>query len=489
MATATNTSSRKIIPLLLAALLFWTESSMAVEAPGSPFTVTVTTNTARTYEGTVTAGQTTLVAYERDILVSTSCSSQNTLLSDFSLSTPANQGTVDFSGVTLTGITIQPWEDLACSSWVPPEEARAIYYTADTTATGTDSFIITITGGDTITVLVTIAPATSGVATVTPALLQSSVKQTTSMISSRIKRVIIPHTLFKERSTDSPTHESNLVPKPEQTARRLSDIIKVSVSNDTIGLSAGDASMRHGIWTNIAYTSADNDNSATESSMDINSYIIGYDYKLSERMAMGVAVTYEQVDADLDFNNGDLDGDGYTMAPYFAMLLTDYLAMDIIAGYGIVDYDQNRDFGATKSSVDAERQFVQFSINGFHYIEQWSFNTNLNFLYAHESQDSYIESDGTRVKSNNVEFSQLSVGLEVAYGFKYVEPYFTVAYEYDTQYDEISGANYDRNGGDGGLGCRLFFSDQLSGDMYGSTKLGRDDYDEYSILGNLRYDF
>lgn len=462
---------------------------MAVEAPGSPFTVTVTTSTARTYEGTVTAGQTTLVAYERDILVSTSCSSQNTLFSDFSLSTPANQGTIDFSGATLSGITIQPWEDLACSSWVPPEEARAIYYTADTTATGTDSFVITITDGDTITVIVTIAPPLGGVATITPSLLQTSVKQSTSMISNRIKRVIIPQPLFEERLASSTPKQNSTNLKPESQKRTLSDIVDISFDSKTIGLAAGDASMKHGIWTNIAYTSGDDDDLLTESSTDINSYIIGYDYKISERMAMGVAVTYEKIDAELDFNNGNLDGDGYTVAPYFAMLLSDYLAMDLIVGYALVDYDQDRNFGAVDSSIDADRQFFQLAINGFHYLDQWSFNTNLSFLYANENQDSYIESDGTRVKDNNVELSQFSLGLEVAYAFQHIEPYFTVAYEYDTQYEKISGTSYDRNGGDGGVGCRLFFSDQLSGDLYGSSKFGRDDYDEYSLLGNLRYDF
>lgn len=501
MNTVITRNFVKISCVLLALFFGWTGISFAVEA-GSAFTINAGADQSlRTYTGTVTAGQKTLVAYERDILVSTDCYATNTATANFTIPTQPTLGTLDLTGPTTTGIDFQAYEDVSCGGVTPwstvQKDARAIYYTADATASGTDTMVIQTAAGDTITIIATILPPNElgGVATISPILLQTSVKQTSSMISERIKRVIIPHTLFKDRA--APTSPPQNRPKPEEKAsltpdvqkRGLYDIVNITVDSKTIGLSAGDASMKHGIWTNIAYTSADDDSTVTESSMDINTYIIGYDYKLSDRMALGVAMTYEKINADLDFNNGDLEGDGYTVAPYFAMLLTDYLALDIIAGYAIVDYDQDRDFGVVTSSVDADRQFFEFSLNGFHYIDQWSFNLNTSFLYAHEGQDSYTESDGTNIKSNSIDFSQLSMGLEVAYTFKYMEPYITVAYEYDTKYEEITDASYDRNGGDGGLGCRFFFSDQLSGDVYGSTKFDRKDYDEYSVLGNIRYDF
>jgi outer membrane lipase/esterase len=303
---------------------------------------------------------------------------------------------------------------------------------------------------------------TGGTETVAPVLLKSSVKQTATMISSRVSGVL----------------RTNLL---------TGDV--ASVSSDNSGLSAGDAPLNHGMWLNIGYTSVDDDDTVTEAETDITTYIVGYDFKISDRMALGVAVTYEKTDGDLDFNNGDLDGDGYTIAPYFTMLLSDNLSMDVIAGYGVVDYDQDRNFGAVKSSVDADRQFFEFTVNGFTNVEQWNFTGHCSFLYAHESQDSYTESDGTRNNDNNVDFAQLFAGIEVAYQFESVEPYAVFDFEWDVQYDDIAGADYDDTGGNGGIGCRFFFSDQLSGDIYGSTRFCRDDYDDYSIVGNLRYDF
>lgn len=501
--------SIKIVGILFILFCCGAGTSVAVEAPGSPFIINAGADqTLRTYTGVVIAGQRTLVAYERDIANSAPCYSQATLVGDFILTTSPSLGTVDFTGAELTGIGFQTWEDVSCGPvpWGTPDNARAIYYTAAADATGTDTFEIQIQTADIITVNVTIVQPDElgGVAMISPVLLQSSVKQMTSMISSRVKRLITPQTIFRNRHNESapsaqvnPSQDDQLAlvlnplnrDKLDRPKRDLIDIVEFSMDSQTIGLSAGDASMRHGIWTNIAYTSSEDDNLITESDMDINSYIIGYDYKLNDRMAIGVSVTYEAIDADLNFNSGSLDGDGYTVAPYFTMLLTDYLAMDVIAGYAIVDYDQDRNFGTVTSSVDADRQFAQFALNGFHYIDQWSLNINLSFLYAHEGQDSYTESDGTKIKSNNIDFSQLSLGTEMAYSFKYAEPYITLAYERDTQYTKISGTSYDKSGGDGGIGCRMFFNDQLSGDIYGSTKFGRDDYDEYSILGNLRYDF
>ncbi len=509
MQKPTAPFSVKLIGIFFILFCSGVSTSVAVEAPGSPFIINAGADQSlRTYTGVVIAGQRTLVAYERDIANSAPCYSQSTLVTDFNLTTSPSLGIVDFTGAELTGIGFQTWEDVSCGPvpWGTPDNARAIYYTAAADATGTDTFVIQIQTADLITVNVTIVQPDElgGVAVIAPILLQSSVKQTTSMISSRVKRLITPQSFFRSRHDEAAPSAQvtprqndplafNLNPtsqdKPNQQKRDLTDIVQVSVDSQTIGLSAGDASMKHGIWTNIAYTSSEDDNLITESDMDINSYILGYDYKLSDSMAIGVSVTYENIDADLNFNSGSLEGDGYTIAPYFTMLLTDYMSMDIIAGYALVEYDQDRNFGTVTSSVDADRQFAQFSVNGFHYIDQWSFNLNLSFLYAHEGQDSYTESDGTKIKSNNIDFSQLSIGTEVAYGFKYVEPYITLAYEQDTQYVETTGTSYDKNGGDGGVGCRLFFTDQLSGDFYGSTKFGRDDYDEYSVLGNLRYDF
>ena len=306
---------------------------------------------------------------------------------------------------------------------------------------------------------------TGGTAVVAPVLLKSSVKQTTFMISSRVRGVL----------------RSNHVPGDVD--------LGASLPKKTVGLSAGDAPLNQGMWLNIGYTSVNDDDTVTESDSDISTYIVGYDYKLSDRMALGVAVTYEKINADLDFNNGDLDGDGYTIAPYFTMLLTDYLSMDVIAGYGLVDYDQDRNSGYVKSSVDADRQFCEFTVNGFTNIELWSFNGHFSFLYAHEGQDSYRESDGTYNKDNNIDFAQLFAGIEVAYQFEHVEPYVTFDFEWDVQYEDIAGADYDDTGGNGGVGCRFFFSDQFSGDVYGSARFCRDDYDDYSVIGNLRYEF
>jgi hypothetical protein len=482
-------------------------TAIALEAPGSPFVLVNGGETARTYSGTVTAGQQVIVAYERDVVGTSTCSAADYTPDTAGLDNITSQalhGTVGFT--TAPNQTIIPaLENSGC--FTAPVEAGSIFYTADIGYVGADSFTIQLGGaGDIITVniIVVATGEEGGVAVIGPVLLQSSIKQTTSMISSRVKRLITPQSFFRSRHTKAapsaqvtPKQNDPLAfimnptsqDKPNRQKRDLTDIVQVSVDSQTIGLSAGDASMKHGIWTNIAYTSSEDDNLITESDMDINSYILGYDYKLSDSMAIGVSVTYEDIDADLNFNSGSLEGDGYTIAPYFTMLLTDYMSMDIIAGYALVEYNQDRNFGTVTSSVDADRQFAQFTVNGFHYIDQWSFNLNLSFLYAHEGQDSYTESDGTKIKSNNIDFSQLSIGTEVAYGFKYVEPYITLAYEQDTQYVEITGTSYDKNGGDGGVGCRMFFSDQLSGDIYGSTKFGRDDYDEYSVLGNLRYDF
>ncbi|MBU0482619.1 MAG: autotransporter outer membrane beta-barrel domain-containing protein [Proteobacteria bacterium] len=286
----------------------------------------------------------------------------------------------------------------------------------------------------------------------------------------------------RNKSTPSPAADS----PPKDL---FDDRIKLSISQNQLGISAGDQIDRQGIWGNLGYTSTGDRNLVTESDSDLYTMVAGYDYMFTENFAAGTALTYENIDENSRYNLGSLQTDGYSLAPYLTWQVSDAFSFDLIAGYTYVSYEQDRLSGTITSSLNAQRYFMQSTINNFYYLNNWTFVANVAYLHAHEKQEGFTESDNTVVPGNAIDIAQFTAGVEVAYGFTHAEPYFLLGFEYDTKYDEIAGLDYDRTGGDIGCGVRMNFLETLTVDLSGSSKFGRSNIDEYSLQGNLRYAF
>ena len=256
-----------------------------------------------------------------------------------------------------------------------------------------------------------------------------------------------------------------------------------------LGLSAGDQFDRHGAWANPGYTFTKDKNLVTVAESDLYTLVAGYDYLLGDSLAAGAALTYEYMDEDSQYNLGSVQTNGYSLAPYLTWLVTDYLSCDLIAGYTFVSYDQDRASGAISSSLNAQRYFVQATVNGFYYLDSWTFVANMAYLYAHEKQEGFTESNLAVVPENSIDVAQWTAGLEVAYSLDTMEPYLLLNFAYDSKYDAILGLDYDRTGGEAGLGVRLNLRDRLVMDVHGTSSFARQNLDEYAFQGNLRYSF
>jgi outer membrane autotransporter protein len=272
-------------------------------------------------------------------------------------------------------------------------------------------------------------------------------------------------------------------------------------TNDSTGISAGEQGTslpRWGIWTNFSYTSTDDSNPSTEADGDLYDYIIGADYKISEKIVVGLTLTYEDMKTTTTYNSGEVNSDGYTLTPYFAMQINDYFGFDVNGGYSRISLDQTRNdegFPIT-SSPDADRYFFAMNANGNYKIKDWNFAGNLGYIYAKEDQDSFIESNGYAFSSSTVKLGQIYCNVEAAYSFESVEPHLNLGYEYDTTYDQTTDTfgeplndNLDPDGFTAGIGMRFLLVKSLQGDIRASGIFGRNNYDEYTLVLNLRYDF
>ena len=262
------------------------------------------------------------------------------------------------------------------------------------------------------------------------------------------------------------------------------------------GLAAGDTFQNIGVWGSYAYSDFDNDFARTKYDGKRHMMFAGVDFSPRDDMVLGVSVGYEDTSIDTDFNNGKLDADGWTIAPYFGMILNDTWNIDVSAGWSEVDTDQNRNFGAITSDVDTDRWFLSANINGFTQVDNWLLTGRAGLLNAQSNDDDFTEvgTGALTVDDRTTNLTQFTIGGEAAYAMGNFEPFVSAYYNNDLHASEtvLTAGRQPSNDNDDvlvGVGFRYFNDDNLSISAQYDTRQGRDDIDEDTISINARWDF
>ncbi len=226
------------------------------------------------------------------------------------------------------------------------------------------------------------------------------------------------------------------------------------------GLNAGDgtAGSVFGLWANYSYNDFDSDFAFQGTSLaydaDAHNVLGGFDRLFGDRVLLGVAFGYQWLETDTRFNGGGQDSDGFTVAPYAAVLLSDIFSIDVSGGYSSLEYDQNRispaDGTGIEASFDSDRWFVATNLNAFLPVDRFIFGAKIGYLYTEEDQDAYLETGSVAsanagllrtVASRNVDLEQLVVGGEIAYDAgNNFEPFFIAEYRNDLSRSNGNGA-------------------------------------------------
>lgn len=305
--------------------------------------------------------------------------------------------------------------------------------------------------------------------------LRTAVTQTSKMIAGRISNIISP---------------SPRVSKSGQNDFAGLEYYPGYSDGIVTGLSAGDVSPKFGIWGNASYTKTKDSSAVANSDSDLILMMLGTDYKITSSMLVGFALGYEHSKSDTYFNDGEMDGDGYTLIPYFAYLVNEYISFDLTAGYSWVDYDQYRMANGIKikSEPDSKRWFFASAIHAYKNIGNLNITGNLGYTMSHESTDAFTENQGDKIDENSIDLNMINVGMETSYIIDIFEPYFAVNYTYDTKYESLF-ENYDRDSFLLSVGSRIQWTDFLSSELSWSKVLGRDDQSEDSFMLNIRFEF
>ena len=137
----------------------------------------------------------------------------------------------------------------------------------------------------------------------TPTMLRVSTSQTVSLISKYIARIMMPRGSF--------TYLKRQLEDGEDDGQKEEELKSGLVS----GLAAGDQASGLSFWANTGYDDWQIDDRKSESDGYLSTVIVGADYRPLDSVVLGLSLIYEHSGIDTDYNNGDLDQDGITIAP------------------------------------------------------------------------------------------------------------------------------------------------------------------------------
>ncbi|MEX2616674.1 MAG: autotransporter outer membrane beta-barrel domain-containing protein [Alphaproteobacteria bacterium] len=262
------------------------------------------------------------------------------------------------------------------------------------------------------------------------------------------------------------------------------------------GRSAGAGEKKMGVWLLGSYSDIENDFINTAFDGDVAAFVGGVDYRLTERVVAGVALSYEDVDIDTTFNTGTIETSGVGVAPYAVFKLTKNISADVNGSYTRLDTDTTRTNGTVTGQFDARRYTAGGNLNIGHSVNKVFMNGSVGFLYINESQDSYTESNGTFVGENDISIGQGRLGGTVGYDFGKVQPFLTaqVQHEFWAPSTPVLGGGLaspseDTTGYVVGGGVNFDISDSVSGTLTATSTEGRDDLSLYSVSGRVRVKF
>lgn len=276
-----------------------------------------------------------------------------------------------------------------------------------------------------------------------------------------------------------------------------------SLDDGVIGRSAGSADKAFGLWFNVGAARASDTHAFESFHGTIATFVGGADYRVSEKMLVGLAVGYEMARITTTFNNGTMTADNVAIAPYFGYSFTDYLGLDATIGYAFVNYGLTRNSGTVKGSTDGGRVFSSTNLTAHTTLNNWQLSTGLGYLYLQERQGSYTEvgTGANAVSAVSIRLGQLRSVNKIGYLEKTewgsIMPYLLVRPEYDVSKTPASlldtatstKSTSDRFGTTFGLGLSMNIGDDSSVTLEGTTSQFRRYLGMDGLSGTLRLAF
>jgi len=230
-----------------------------------------------------------------------------------------------------------------------------------------------------------------------------------------------------------------------QTRLSSNDEDETALNNISSGLAAGSMTGNYNVWINTSY-------SEFESTYVIGSYeaertglLIGVDRMIGAKSVLGVAFGYEDLSTTTFYNGGNDSEDGFTLAPYYGVALTDTLTFDMSVGYSWLDHSQDRlraDGNRLSASYDADRLFGAINLSNTYVHNKLRMEASIGLTHAEENHDGYTETglNPRTVLDRTISITQAELGFGVSQTNNNVTPYASIAFRKDLDSDEDAAA-------------------------------------------------
>ena len=262
------------------------------------------------------------------------------------------------------------------------------------------------------------------------------------------------------------------------------------------GRAAGNGDKRWGAWMMGAYTSIENTQAGVELDGSVYNLVGGLDYMVTDRVVVGLSVSYENSNIDTTFNRGKVESNGFSVLPYVGIALNNTWSASVAGGMSWVNYDVARNNNTTTGSYDADRWLITANLNGNYGFGRVRVMPMAGVLYFEETSDAYTESTGGVVASNKTKLGRLTAGAKMGYAFNSVMPFVKLVGEYDFDKNDpvlISAGRFTHDedfGAQIGGGFDFYGSSVLSGTVEGAyLSAGREDLNVWTVSARLRARF
>lgn len=206
------------------------------------------------------------------------------------------------------------------------------------------------------------------------------------------------------------------------------------------GVSAGDGGNKYGLWLSGASAITSNEEAFNDFDGISRTGTIGFDYKPSNNLVLGVSVFGEGAELDTNYNLGTVSRQGYSVVPYAAYDFGQGTTVDGLFGLSYLTGEITRAAGAAEGDFSGYRTMTSLNAHHNYVLGAVLLRGDVGYTYAHEKQGAYNESGtNARIGAKTTNLAQGKIGGRVAYGFDQFEPYAQAHYVRDFVRNSLSG--------------------------------------------------
>jgi hypothetical protein len=242
------------------------------------------------------------------------------------------------------------------------------------------------------------------------------------------------------------------------------------------------------IWIDGKYSWLDDTDAFTDLDGSLVNGVVGADYKVSDRLVLGLMGTYET--SDLEGSGVTQDTDGWGGGAYLGLTLTDHLVLSAT----LLGTDLDTDVNGT-TSFDSARVQASSALTGYWYSGTWRYSPSLTVAWTKEWQDA-----SGALNAQTIETGIVTPGFQVGNsisigGALTVEPWLGAQLDWvgiNKVVDDVTGTILDDPYTDlrlqGGLNfafganAQLALTAEVSGLLY-------EDSDTYTAGANFAFQF